>query len=42
MGTHNLCFRAKNKKKNVYPCKPKFYYNKVGCKGGLHYTGVFA
>ena len=29
--TNNLCFRAK--KKNVYPCKPQFYYIKVGCKG---------
>ena len=32
--THNLCFRAKIRK-NVYPCKPHFYYIKVGC------TGVF-
>ena len=30
--THNLCFRAKIRK-NVYPCKPQFYYIKVGCKG---------
>ena len=30
--THNLCFRA-NIRKNVYPCKPQFYYIKVGCKG---------
>ena len=30
--THNLCFGSKNKKK-VYPCKPQFYYTKVGCKG---------
>ena len=30
--THNLCFEAKIKKK-VYPCKPQFYYIKVGCKG---------
>ena len=29
---HNLCFRAKIRK-NVYPCKPQFYYIKVGCKG---------
>ena len=29
---HNLCFEAKIRK-NVYPCKPKFYYIKVGCKG---------
>ena len=26
-------FRAKNKKINVYPCKPQFYYIKVGFKG---------
>ena len=32
MSTHNLCFRAKIRK-NVYPCKPQFYYIKVGCKG---------
>ena len=25
-------FLSKNKK-NVYPCKPQFYYIKVGCKG---------
>ena len=31
--THNLCFGAKIRKKNVYPCKPQFYYIKVGCKG---------
>ena len=31
--THDLCFRAKISKKNVYPCKPHFYYIKVGCKG---------
>ena len=30
--THDLCFRAKIRK-NVYPCKPQFYYIKVGCKG---------
>ena len=27
-----LCFEAKIRK-NVYPCKPQFYYIKVGCKG---------
>ena len=32
VGTHNLCFRAKIRK-NEYPCKPQFYYIKVGCKG---------
>ena len=30
--THNLCFRAKIRK-NVHPCKPQFYYIKVGFKG---------
>ena len=29
--THDLCFRVLEKK--VYPCKPQFYYIKVGCKG---------
>ena len=31
--THNLCFRVKITKKNVYPCKPQFSDIKVGCKG---------
>ena len=31
--THNLCFRANIRRKNEYPCKPQFYYIKVGCKG---------
>ena len=26
-------FQSKNKRKHVYPCKPQFYYIKVGCKG---------
>ena len=26
-------FLSRNKKNNVYPCKPKFYYIKVGFKG---------
>ena len=30
MSTHNLCFRAKIRRKNEYPCKPQFYYMKVG------------
>ena len=30
--THNLSFGAIIRKK-VYPCKPQFYYIKVGCKG---------
>ena len=24
---------SRNKKNNVYPCKPQFYYIKVGLKG---------
>ena len=30
--THNLCLEQKYEK-NVCPCKPQFYYIKVGCKG---------
>ena len=30
--THNL-FWSRNKKTNVYPCKPQFYYIKVGFTG---------
>ena len=26
-------FSSRNKKNNVYPCKPQFYYIKVGYKG---------
>ena len=26
-------FLSRNKKNNVYPCKPQFYYSKVGLKG---------
>ena len=26
-------FLSKNKENNVYPCKPQFYYIKVGFKG---------
>ena len=29
-----------NKKNNVYPCKPKFYYIKVGSKGSKFYRHV--
>ena len=29
---HNL-FLSRNKKNNMYPCKPQFYYIKVGFKG---------
>ena len=31
--THNLCFWAEIRKNNAYPCKPQFYYIKVGFKG---------
>ena len=31
--THNLCFCAEIRKNNVHPCKPQFYYIKVGFKG---------
>ena len=30
--THNLCFKRKIKKNNVYPFKPKFNFIKVGFK----------
>ena len=26
-------FLSRNKKYNLYPCKPQFYYIKVGLKG---------
>ena len=26
-------FLSRNKKNNIYPCKPQFYYIKVGLKG---------
>ena len=32
---------SRNKKTNVYPCKPQFYYIKVGFKGGQNYIGMF-
>ena len=38
--THNICFKAKLRK-NVYPCKPQFYY-KSGVWGGINYTGVLS
>ena len=51
MSTHNLCFSSneypqsmflsRNKKKNVYPCKPQFYYIKVGFNGSALYRHVF-
>ena len=30
--THNLGFRAKIRD-DVYPCKPQFYYIRMGCEG---------
>ena len=35
-------FLSRNKKINVYPCKPQFYYIKVGVKGGPYYIGMFS
>ena len=35
-------FLSRNKKNKVYPCKPQFYYIKVGFKGGQNYIGVFS
>ena len=35
-------FLSGNKKNNVYPCKPQFYYIKVGFKGGQYYIGMFS
>ena len=32
----------RNKKNNVYPCKPQFYYIKVGFKGVKIYIGMFS
>ena len=44
-GGSNECphsiFLSRNKKNNVYPCKPKFYYIKVGFKGSKLYRHVF-
>ena len=34
-------FLSRNKKNNVYPCKPQFYYIKVGFKGVNLYRYVF-
>ena len=32
-GSPQSMFLSRNKKINVYPCKPQFYYIKVGFKG---------
>ena len=34
-------FLSRNKKNNVYPCKPQFYYIKVRLKGSKLYRYVF-
>ena len=34
-------FLSRNKQNNVYPCKPQFYYIKVGFKGLKLYRHVF-
>ena len=35
-------FWAEIRKNNVYPCKPQFYYTKIGFKGGQNYIGMFS
>ena len=35
-------FLSRNRKNNVYPCKPQFYYIKVGFEGGQNYIGMFS
>ena len=35
-------FLSRNKKNNVYPCKPLFYYIKVGLKGVKIFIGMFS
>ena len=39
MSTHNVLSR--NKKNNVYPCEPQFYYIKWGLRGSKLYRRVF-
>ena len=34
-------FLCRNKKNNLFPCKPQFYYIKVGVKGSKLYMYVF-
>ena len=34
-------FLSRNKKHNVYPCKPQFYYIKWGLRGSKLYRHVF-
>ena len=35
-------FLSRNKKNNVYPCKPQFFYINVGFKGGQNYIDMFS
>ena len=35
-------FLDRNKKNNIYPSKPQFYYIKVELKGDQNYIGVFS
>ena len=35
-------FLSRNKKNNVYTCKPQFYYIKVGFTGSQNYIGMFS
>ena len=36
-------FLSRNNKNNVYPCKPQFYYIKMGFKGvKITYIGMFS
>ena len=35
-------FLSRNKKNNVYPYKPQFYYIKVWFKVGRNYIGMFS
>ena len=37
----SVFFYSRNKKNNVYPCKPQFYYIKVGLRGSKLYRRVF-
>ena len=34
-------FLSKNKDNNVYPCKPQFYYIKVGLRGSKLYRYMY-
>ena len=34
-------FLSRNKKNNIYPCKPQIYYIKVGVEGSKLYRRVF-